>query len=109
MANQIVWMRWLPGLLTLRRYQANWLAHDIIAGIVLVTMLVPVGIAYAVAWACRALMVSTRRSSRCWLMRCSAPVGFWFSDRTHHWRRSSSASSFRYPAQTLIALLPSPP
>jgi MFS superfamily sulfate permease-like transporter len=39
----------LPGLLTLRRYQATWLAHDIVAGIVLVTMLVPVGIAYAVA------------------------------------------------------------
>src|SRR6516162_8105431 len=49
MPNQIVWMRWLPGLLSLRQYQASWLAHDIIAGIVLVTMLVPVGIAYAVA------------------------------------------------------------
>src|SRR6266404_4787566 len=49
MPNQIGWIRWLPGLLTLRRYQATWLAHDIVAGIVLVTMLVPVGIAYAVA------------------------------------------------------------
>ena len=43
------WTRWLPGLLMLRQYQATWLTHDIIAGIVLVTMLVPVGIAYAVA------------------------------------------------------------
>ena len=42
-------MRWLPGVLTLRQYRATWLAHDVIAGIVLVTMLVPVGIAYAVA------------------------------------------------------------
>src|SRR5215467_3439196 len=49
MADQIGWMRWLPGLLTLRQYQAKWLAHDAVAGIVLTTMLVPVGIAYAVA------------------------------------------------------------
>jgi len=47
--NQIGWVRWLPGLLTLRQYQATWLPRDIVAGIVLVTMLVPVGIAYAVA------------------------------------------------------------
>jgi high affinity sulfate transporter 1 len=43
------WMRWLPGLQTLRRYEAAWLRHDIVAGLVLTTMLVPVGIAYAVA------------------------------------------------------------
>jgi high affinity sulfate transporter 1 len=42
-------MQWLPGLLILRRYQAAWLAHDIVAGLVLATMLVPVGIAYAAA------------------------------------------------------------
>jgi len=39
----------LPGLLTLRRYHGTWLPHDIVAGVVLATMLVPVGIAYAVA------------------------------------------------------------
>nr|WP_283938343.1 SulP family inorganic anion transporter [Sphingomonas brevis] len=33
----------------LRDYQVNWLGNDIVAGIVLSTMLVPVGIAYAVA------------------------------------------------------------
>ena len=49
MPNQIVSIRWPPGLIALRRYQVSWLAHDIIAGLVLVTMLVPVGIAYAVA------------------------------------------------------------
>ncbi len=43
------WRRWLPGLLTLSRYQPGWLASDIAAGLVLTTMLVPVGIAYAVA------------------------------------------------------------
>jgi high affinity sulfate transporter 1 len=43
------WMHWLPGLETLRRYDAAWLPHDIFAGLVLATMLVPVGIAYAAA------------------------------------------------------------
>lgn len=43
------WTRWLPGLDTLRRYEASWLRHDIFAGLVLATMLVPVGIAYAEA------------------------------------------------------------
>lgn len=48
-ANQPGWMRWLPGLVTVRGYEASWLRHDIVAGVVLTTMLVPVGIAYAVA------------------------------------------------------------
>jgi high affinity sulfate transporter 1 len=43
------WMRWLPGLDTFRRYQAAWLRHDILAGLALAAMLVPVGIAYAEA------------------------------------------------------------
>jgi high affinity sulfate transporter 1 len=43
------WISWLPGLETLRRYEAAWLRHDIFAGLVLATMLVPVGIAYATA------------------------------------------------------------
>ncbi|NUT84610.1 SulP family inorganic anion transporter [Pseudomonas brassicacearum] len=43
------WGRWLPGFRTLREYQMAWLRHDIMAGLVLTTMLVPVGIAYAVA------------------------------------------------------------
>jgi len=48
-AAQTGWGRWLPGLRTLRGYKAAWLRHDIVAGLVLTTMLVPVGIAYAVA------------------------------------------------------------
>ncbi|CAI8798424.1 SulP family inorganic anion transporter [Pseudomonas sp. IT-P176] len=47
--SQPGWARWLPGLQTLRQYQLAWLRHDIVAGLVLTTMLVPVGIAYAVA------------------------------------------------------------
>jgi high affinity sulfate transporter 1 len=43
------WQRWLPGLQVLRNYQSSWLPHDVMAGLVLTTMLVPVGIAYAEA------------------------------------------------------------
>ncbi|MEO8014257.1 MAG: SulP family inorganic anion transporter [Polaromonas sp.] len=43
------WLRWLPGLLALRHYEIAWLRHDLVAGLVLTTVLVPVGIAYAVA------------------------------------------------------------
>jgi high affinity sulfate transporter 1 len=41
--------RWLPGVQILSEYQAAWLPHDVMAGLVLATMLVPVGIAYALA------------------------------------------------------------
>jgi MFS superfamily sulfate permease-like transporter len=43
------WRRWLPGLATLRRYEVGWLPNDVMAGLVLTTMLVPVGVAYAQA------------------------------------------------------------
>ena len=43
------WRRWVPGLQTIATYQVAWLKHDITAGLVLTTMLVPVGIAYAEA------------------------------------------------------------
>ena len=44
------WRRWLPGLSFLvDHYEPRWLRHDIAAGLVLTTMLVPVGIAYAEA------------------------------------------------------------
>src|SRR6266496_5128832 len=41
--------RWLPGLQILGEYQAAWIPRDVTAGLVLATMLVPVGIAYALA------------------------------------------------------------
>src|SRR5215475_10438157 len=43
------WKRWLPGLQIASEYQAAWLPRDVMAGLVLATMLVPVGIAYALA------------------------------------------------------------
>ena len=43
------WQRWLPCLQWLRTYELAWLRHDIGAGLVLTTILVPVGIAYAAA------------------------------------------------------------
>ncbi|MBA1157033.1 sulfate permease [Microvirga sp. Marseille-Q2068] len=47
--RDVGWSRWMPGLEILLRYEAAWLGHDVVAGLVLATMLVPVGIAYAVA------------------------------------------------------------
>jgi high affinity sulfate transporter 1 len=43
------WLRWLPGVRTLLTYQRAWLPYDLFAGLVLTSMLVPVGIAYAEA------------------------------------------------------------
>ena len=48
-AEQAGWPKWLPGLQPLRHSELAWLRHDVAAGLVLTTMLVPVGIAYAVA------------------------------------------------------------
>ena len=48
-ANRTGWMRWFPGLTALREYESSWLRHDLVAGLVITTMLVPVGIAYAEA------------------------------------------------------------
>ena len=43
------WKRWLPGLQTFKSYKSKWIFSDLTAGLVLTTMLVPVGIAYAEA------------------------------------------------------------
>src|ERR1043165_6537630 len=43
------WKQWLPGLQIFGKYQPAWFARDLMAGLVLTTMLVPVGIAYALA------------------------------------------------------------
>lgn len=43
------WKRWLPGLQAIKNYNLAWLTSDFTAGLVLTTMLVPVGIAYAEA------------------------------------------------------------
>src|SRR6516165_7983798 len=48
-AKESSYLRWLPGLVTFRNYEPKWLTRDLVAGLVLATMLAPVGIAYAVA------------------------------------------------------------
>jgi high affinity sulfate transporter 1 len=48
--NPVVgWRRWVPGLQLLRHYPREALRYDLVAGLVLTAMLVPVGIAYAEA------------------------------------------------------------
>ena len=39
--------RWIPGVRVFRTYDRRWLPRDLIAGVVLVTLLVPQGMAYA--------------------------------------------------------------
>ena len=39
--------RWMPGIATFRTYQRAWLPKDLVAGLVLSTLLVPQGMAYA--------------------------------------------------------------
>jgi high affinity sulfate transporter 1 len=39
--------RWMPGVRALRTYERSWLSRDLIAAVVLVTLLVPQGMAYA--------------------------------------------------------------
>ncbi len=39
--------KWIPGVRTLTSYRVSWLRRDVVAGIVLSTLLVPQGMAYA--------------------------------------------------------------
>jgi high affinity sulfate transporter 1 len=41
--------RWVPGLRTAREYRRSWLGRDLMAGLVLTALLVPVGMGYAQA------------------------------------------------------------
>lgn len=41
--------RWIPALATLRTYQRSWLGKDLVAGVVLTAILIPVGMGYAEA------------------------------------------------------------
>lgn len=40
---------WFPGLAILEKYERAWLAKDIIAGVVLSAILIPIGMGYAIA------------------------------------------------------------
>jgi high affinity sulfate transporter 1 len=43
------WQRWVPGIQMVRHYEIGGLRHDLVAGLALTAVLVPVGIAYALA------------------------------------------------------------
>jgi high affinity sulfate transporter 1 len=47
-AQRGLW-KWLPGLNILRHYRREWLRNDLVAGLVLTAVLVPVGMGYAEA------------------------------------------------------------
>jgi high affinity sulfate transporter 1 len=48
-ADQRRFWKWLPGLYVLRHYRSSWLRSDLVAGLALTAVLVPVGMAYAEA------------------------------------------------------------
>ncbi len=48
-AGEAGWIGWVPGFEMLRRYELAWLPRDLVAGLALTAILVPVGVAYAVA------------------------------------------------------------
>jgi MFS superfamily sulfate permease-like transporter len=74
--------RWLPGLQVLSRYEAAWLPNDVMAGLVLTTMLVPVGIAYAVASGVPGIYGLYATIVRCSPMPCSVRAASWCWGRT---------------------------
>src|SRR5262245_27933930 len=45
--NGVTMFGWVPGLRAVSTYRREWLARDIVAGVVLTTLLVPQGMAYA--------------------------------------------------------------
>jgi high affinity sulfate transporter 1 len=45
--GQVIMVGWVPGLRAVSSYQRQWLARDVVAGVVLTTLLVPQGMAYA--------------------------------------------------------------
>ena len=46
-AGEVMEMQWLPGTRLLATYRREWLLKDVVAGVVLTTLLVPQGMAYA--------------------------------------------------------------
>src|SRR5262245_23113072 len=87
-------INWLPGLDTLRRYEATWLPHDVVAGLVLATMLVPVGIAYATASGLPGIcgLYATILPTRCSAQAASLSWG-----RIRRWRPLFLVSSLHCP------------
>jgi MFS superfamily sulfate permease-like transporter len=46
-AGVVSMFRWMPGVQAVASYRRQWLAKDIVAGVVLTTLLVPQGMVYA--------------------------------------------------------------
>jgi hypothetical protein len=46
-SQSVGWAGWIPCVTALHEYDPSWLKHDVVAGLVMTTMLVPVGIADA--------------------------------------------------------------
>jgi hypothetical protein len=70
-------VRLVPGLQAVRSYRRRWLARDIVAGVVLTTLLVPQGMALRSWRDCRRSPACTRPSCACSAMRRSARRGSW--------------------------------
>jgi MFS superfamily sulfate permease-like transporter len=74
-ANQIGWTRWLPGLKTLRGYEAAWLRHDIVAGLVLFRWDAPLFFANAELFQERVLDAAAASPTQVrWLVVAAEPV-----------------------------------
>ena len=82
-SKQIGWTRWLPGLVTLRQYRPTWLPHDIASGVVLATVLVPVGIAYATASGLPGIYGLYATIVPLLAYALLVQVAFWCWDQTH--------------------------
>jgi MFS superfamily sulfate permease-like transporter len=92
------WIRWLPGLDTLRRYERAWLPQDVFAGVVLATMLVPVGIAYSAASGLPGIYGLYATIVPLLAYALFGPSRILVLGRTRLWQRSSWVLSHRYPA-----------
>src|SRR6266481_7772235 len=97
--------RWLPGLQILGEYQAAWFPRDVVAGVVLATMLVPVGIAYAVASGVPGIYGLYATIVPLFAYALFGPSRILVLGPAHRWPLSFSASSFRCLAETPFALL----
>ena len=107
-AHEPGWRGWIPGIEMLRRYEWTWLRHDVIAGLVLTTMLVPVGVAYA---------VGVGRAWHLWAVRDNLPAaglrpvrtqphsgaGAGFLARRRHPRRDPAAFGWRSERAVALA------
>jgi MFS superfamily sulfate permease-like transporter len=72
----------LPGLRAVRSYRRAWLARDVVAGVVLSTLLVPQGMAYAELAGLPPITGLYTSICACSATRSSGRRGSWCSART---------------------------